>query len=61
MANPFGLVTLTGVTINNAVVFGLRVNGAANAGTVLIGTAPFRPGVPVPPGTIQGQFAFLAS
>lgn len=61
VASRFGQVVLTGVNISNGVPIGLRVNGAANAGIVLIGTAPFRPGVPVKPGTHQGEFEFLDS
>ncbi len=61
VANRFGQVMLSGVTINNPSTFGLRVNGAANAGTVMIGTLPFRPGVPVKPGTVQQAFEFVDS
>lgn len=62
VAGGFGQVRLTGVTVNNgATPFGLRVNGAANAGAVRIETLPFALGVNLHPGVTAGDFAFLAS
>lgn len=62
VASSFGRVTLTGVFINNGgVIFGLRVNGASNAGKVRVDTAPFSLNANVRPGTTKGDFQFLTS
>ena len=41
-------------------LFGLRVNGPANAGAVYVSTLPFSIGTKTPPGTTKGDFAFEA-
>lgn len=61
VANRFGEVTLTGVSIaNGGQSFGLQVNGAENAGQVKATTLPFEAGVNLQPNSTMGDFVFLA-